>query len=318
MSTMNRGKIVTVVGGTGFLGGYVVRLLANRGYQIRVIARDADVDLRVKTAGDVGQIKLISGDISKPESLQGKLTNSFAVINLAGILYQTSRQKFDTVQGKGPGTLARFAKQAGAKHFIHVSALGADSASPSKYARSKAAGEKEVRAAFPESVLFRPSIIFGTEDNFFNKFATMASLSPFLPLIGGKTKFQPVYVQDVAHAIVTSLEDENTPGKTYELGGPAIYSFRKLLEFICQTIGRKPVFISIPFPVASLIGFFAGFLPNPPLTADQVALLKSNNVVTNDTNTLISLGITPQSVENIVPLYLARFRRKLAVQEKLC
>jgi uncharacterized protein YbjT (DUF2867 family) len=312
-------KRITIIGGTGFLGSYVVKLLAERGYQIGIIARDAETNFHIKTAGDVGQIKLISGDITKPESLQGKLAGSYAVINLAGILFEKGRQKFDAVQAEGAGKLAALAKQAGVERFVHVSAIGADSASPSRYARSKAAGEQAVKAAFPTSVILRPSIIFGVEDNFFNKFATMASLTPFLPLIGGgRNKFQPVYVLDVAHAALAAVERDSLQGKIFELGGPGVYTFRETLEFICLTIGRKPVFIPLPYALASLLGTFANLLPTPPLTADQVALLKSDNIVKAGANALKDIGIIPQSVENIVPLYLARFRRDLAQQVNLC
>lgn len=304
-------KRITIIGGTGFVGSYVVKLLAERGYQISIIARDAETNFHIKTAGDVGQIKLISGDITRPESLQGKLNGSHAVINLAGILFQRGRQKFDSVQAQGAGHLATLAKQAGAGRFVHVSAIGADSASPSHYARSKAAGEQAVRAAFPGSTILRPSIIFGIEDNFFNKFAQLASLTPFLPLIGGgKNKFQPVYVMDVAHAALAAVEQDSLPGKTFELGGPSVYTFREILEFIFRTIGRKPAFLPLPYALASLMGTFANLLPTPPLTADQVALLKSDNIVNTRSNTLKDIGIIPQSVENIVPLYLARYKNR--------
>lgn len=308
----NTDKIITVVGGTGFVGRYVVELLAARGYQVRVIARDVTSDARVKTAGNVGQIKLVSGDITKPESLKDKLKGSYAVVNLVGILFQKGRETFDAVQAKGAGELAMLAKASGAKRFVHVSAIGADANSSSGYAKTKAAGEQAVKAAFPASVILRPSIIFGAEDNFFNKFATMLSFTPFLPLIGGgATKFQPVYVGDVAEAVCVAIENESACGKTYELGGPNVMRFCEVLEFIGNTTRRNPVFFTLPYGIAGIMGCFAGLLPNPPLTADQVKLLKSDNVVTS-ANTLASLGITAQSPRNIVPSYLARYARKVA------
>lgn len=317
-----KNKIITIIGGTGFVGRYLVELLAAKGYQVRVIARDVDSALHLKTFGDVGQIALVSGDITIPTSLFGKLDNSFAVVNLAGILFESGissvilgnkNQKFDTVHGKGAAKVAELAKLAGAERFVQVSAIGADSASHSKYARSKAAGEQAVKTAFPEATILRPSIIFGGEDNFFNKFAQMASISPFLPLIGGgKTKFQPVYVTDVALAIIAAIEKEGAAGQIYELGGPAVMSFREVLEFIKRTIHRKPFLVPIPFAIASIIGSVAGLLPRPPLTADQVVSLKQDNIVTPGAKTIESLGVSIQSVASIMPFYLARFARKLA------
>ncbi len=303
-----KNKIITIVGGTGFVGRYVIKLLArDPNCQIRIIARDVDAALHLKTTGNVGQIALVSGDITKPESLAGKLDNSFAVINLAGILYESGRQKFTAVHEKGAGHLATLAKQVGVERFVQLSALGVEQAKESRYASSKLNGEKAVKSAFPEATIFRPSIIFGAEDQFFNKFATLAALSPVMPVIGGKTRFQPAYVADVAQAIVTALQREGTQGKTFELGGPGVYSFRELLEFTCRAIGRDPVFITIPFGMAQIKGSVMQLLPRPPLTRDQVLLLKYNNVVSAGAHIFRDLGIFPQSLENIVPLYLARF-----------
>ncbi len=306
-------KTVTVVGGTGFVGRYVVELLAKKGYLVRVIARDAESGQHIKTGGDVGQITLVSGDIAKPESLKGRLDHSFAVVNLAGILFETGRQKFEGVQARGAARLAELAHEAGAERFVHVSAIGADSASKSKYAKTKAAGENAVKGAFPQATILRPSVIFGAEDMFFNKFAAMARVLPFLPLIGGgKTKFRPVYVLDVAQAVLAVLERNGVQGRTFELGGPKVYSFRELLEFIGKTTGRRRALLGVPFGVASLLAAFTGRLPDPPLTRDQVTLLKSDNVVSGTAKKLADLGIIPQPLENIVPIYLARFARKLA------
>ncbi len=306
-------KIITVVGGSGFLGRYVVKLLAAHGYLVRVISRNPEAALSLKTAGEVGQVTLVSGDITRPETLKGKLDNSYAVVNLVGILFESGNQKFDAVQAKGAGKLAELAKLAGAERFVQISAIGADGVSRSRYARTKAAGEIAVKTSFSQSVILRPSVIFGTEDNFFNKFAFMASISPIIPLIGGgKTKFQPVYAMDVAQAVLKVLELDTAKGRVFELGGAGIYSFRELIEFICRTINRKPLLLNLPFGVAGFIGMIGRLLPAPPLTRDQVILLKSDNVVSAGAKTLADLGIKAQSVENIVPLYLARYARRLA------
>ncbi|HEU5047491.1 MAG TPA: complex I NDUFA9 subunit family protein [Rickettsiales bacterium] len=300
-------KIITVIGGTGFLGRYVIELLAAQGWQVRVIARDVDSALKLKTYGDVGQIALMSGDITKPASLQGKLDNSFAVVNLAGILYERGRQRFNAVHVEGVEKLVAMAAQAGVPHFVHVSSLSADGAGQSQYARTKAAGERAVRAVYPGASILRPSAIFGAEDNLFNRFAKAAKIAPCLPLIGGgKTRFQPVYVGDVAQAVSVCLA--GIPG-TFELGGPDIYTMRGIMEFASRTIGRKPCFINIPFSLAGLLGSVAQFLPCPPLTRDQVILLQHDSIVTQGVKTFADLGIAPQSVSNIVPGYLARLAK---------
>lgn len=305
-------KNVTVVGGTGFLGHYVVKLLAERGWQVRVIARDVEHTLELKTAGDVGQVTFASGDITRIETLKGKLHNSYAVINLVGILYERGRQTFDDVHARGAGKLAELAKLSGAERFVHVSSIGADSGGRSQYARTKAIGENAVKAAFPQATILRPSVIFGTEDMFFNKFAAMACLMPFLPLIGGGlTRFAPVYVMDVAQAVVAALELP-VQGKAFELGGPKSYTLREILEFIGRTTGRQRRLLNISFPVAKFLSNFTGMLPDPPLTRDQVIQLKTDNIPSGTAKKLVDLGIAGQSVENVVPGYLARFARKIA------
>ncbi len=305
-------QVVTIVGGSGFLGRYVVRLLASRGYTIRVISRHPEAALHLKPAGDVGQIVLQAGDLSRPETLDGKLEGSFAVVNLVGILYESGRQSFARLHAKGPETLARMALAAGAQRFIQVSALGVDKARGSHYARTKLLGEKAVAGAFPEATILRPSIMFGPEDNFFNQFARMASLAPALPLIGGgKTRFQPVYVGDVARAMQACLVRPETRGTIYELGGPQVYTFRELLQFMLQTIGKERALIPVPFALASLKAVVAQHLPQPfRFTPDQVKLLKCDNVVTQGMLTFADLGIHPTAMELIVPEYLARFNPK--------
>lgn len=305
-----RNKIITVVGGTGFVGRYVVKLLADRGYTIRVIARNPELALHLKTAGDVGQVVLVPGNLSKPESLAGKLDNSWAIVNLVGILFETTRQDFSAVHAKGAEKLAQLAKPAGAERFVHMSSLGVDQMVKSKYARTKSMGEKAVRAAFPEATILRPGIIFGPEDQFFNSFAGMAQLYRALPVIGGgHTKFQPVYVCDVAQAVVNALELPSAQGETFELGGPGVYNFKELLHYICKITRRDPLMIPIPFGLASLIGYFTQLLPRPPITHDQVGMLEHDAIVSQGAKVFADMGITPVALETIVPQYLARFAR---------
>ena len=303
-------KLITIVGGTGFVGRYVVKLLASRGYTIRVIARDPEAALHLKTAGEVGQIVLVPGNLSKPESLQGKLDNSWAVVNLVGILFETSRQNFSTLHAQGAEKLAQLSKAAGVERFIHMSSISVDKAVNSKYARTKALGEKAVKAAFPEATILRPSVVFGPEDQFFNTFAAMARFAPMLPLIGGgKTKFQPVYVCDVARAVLAVLEQNDSKASIYELGGPEIYTFEELLEFICKTTRRSPYLLNVPFGVAGAVSRVTQLLPHPPITYDQVSMLKHDNVVNSGVKTFADLGIQPDAVEAIVPEYLQRFMK---------
>jgi NADH dehydrogenase len=272
-----------------------------------VIARNPGLALQLKTAGDVGQVVLVPGNLARPDSLAGKLDNSWAIINLVGILFETTRQDFAAVHAKGAEKLAQLARPAGAERFVHMSSLGVDKMVKSKYARTKAMGEKAVRAAFPEATILRPSVIFGPEDQFFNTFAGMARLR-VLPLIGGgHTRFQPVYVGDIARAVLAALEESAATGGTFELGGPGVYSIRGLLEYICKVTGRDPFMINIPFGVASLIGYFTQLLPRPPITHDQVGMLEHDSVVSAGAKTFADLGITPTALETIVPEYLARF-----------
>jgi len=300
-----RNKIVTIIGGTGFVGRYVVKLLAEQGYSIRVIARDPEAASYLKTAGDVGQISLVSGNLAKPESLIGKLDNSWAVINLVGVLFESGKQNFSSLHAQGAEKLAQLAKQAGAERFVQISAIGADKIVKSKYANTKLTGEKAVKAAFPEATIIRPSIIFGVEDQFFNLFAGMSRFSPILPLIGGGvSKFQPIYVVDVAKAILAVLQNKDSLGEIYEIGGAKIYSFKEILEFICKITGRKRCLLNISFTLAGVIGYFGELLPKPPLTRDQLAMLEYDNVVSIGAKNLSDLGITPQAVEAIVPNYL--------------
>ncbi|MDX2112182.1 MAG: complex I NDUFA9 subunit family protein [Alphaproteobacteria bacterium] len=310
---MTHTPIITLIGGSGFLGRYVARRLAKAGYRLRIICRNPDAAAHLKTAGDVGQIALVAGNIARPETLKGKLDGSFAVINLVGVLFESGKQNFTALHAKGAETLALMAREAGAERFIQISSLGVDRAADSAYARTKLLGEKAVQAAFPAATILRPSVVFGAEDNFFNQFAQMASLAPALPLIGGgKTRFQPVYVDDVAAAVEASLNDETTMGETYELGGPRVYSFREILEYILRTTDRRRYLAPLPMALASMIGAASEILPRPPLTRDQVRLLKYDNIVSPGARSFAHLGITPTAVETIVPGYLARYNRKVA------
>lgn len=303
-------QTVTIVGGSGFLGRYVVRELARAGYRLRVICRDPQGAAHLKTAGDLGQIVISHGDLARPETVISQLAGSFAVVNLVGVLFESRRQRFSVLHAQGAERLAQAASMARVPNFVQISALGVEKAVSSNYARTKMLGERAVLAAFPQAVILRPSVIFGPEDDFFNRFARMAQYSPFLPLVGGgHTRFQPVYVGDVAEAVRAVLENPSSRGKVYELGGPEIMSFRRVLEYVCEVTGRNPALISLPFPLASLGAAFAEFLPSPPLTRDQVRLLKCDNIVDEGALTLASLGIRPTPASLVVPEYLARFRR---------
>lgn len=304
-----RDPVVTVFGGSGFIGRYVVEKLAKRGWMIRVAVRRPDDALFLKTAGQLGQIAPIAANIRDQRSVEAAVAGADAVINLVGILFESGPQRFDKVQAEGPGRIAAAARSAGVRQMAHISAIGADSASPAAYGRSKAAGEQAVRTAFPTATILRPSIVFGPEDGFFNRFAAMTRLSPALPLIGGgRTRFQPVYVVDVADAVLAVLERPEAAGQIYELGGPGTYSFRDLMALLLQEIGRHRLLIPIPFALASLQGAFLQFLPSPPLTLDQVRLLKRDNIVSPGAKGLADLGITPTAVEVILPTYLDKYR----------
>ncbi len=302
-------RMITIFGGAGFIGRHLVRKLAADGWRIRVISRAPGLAGHLQPLGEVGQIVVQPFVGTDEASMDQMLEGSSAVVNLIGILYQTSKQRFEDVQGGLPGLIARAAVKAGVARMVHVSAIGADAQSSSAYARSKAKGEDAVREAFPGAVIIRPSIVIGPEDSFFNRFAAMARTSPALPLIGGgKTRFQPVYVGDVANAIVTGLEQVDAAGRTFDVGGPKTYSFEELLRYMLDVIGRRRMLVKIPFGVAALQARFLELLPVPPLTRDQLELLKTDNVVSEGALTLSDLGIEPTPIELIVPSYLARHR----------
>ncbi|MCK4867399.1 MAG: complex I NDUFA9 subunit family protein [Alphaproteobacteria bacterium] len=319
-----RGKLVTVFGGTGFVGRHLVQRLATGGARVRVAVRHPKDAAPMQPMGDVGQIAAVRASVTHEGSVKAAVAGADAVVNLVGILYESGRMTFDAAHRQGAGNVARAAKEAGVGRLVHMSALGADPESRSKYATSKAAGEEAVRAAFPQAAIVRPSVVFGPEDGFFNLFAWMASLSPVLPVFGcprpsfhdgridiygdGGVKFQPVHVGDVAAAIVKCIEDPACAGKTFELGGPAVYSFKEIMEMICRETGRKRLLMPVPYVMATMKAVFLQLLPKPLLTTDQVELLKHDNVVSGDLPTLTDLGIEPTGAEGIIPTYLDRYR----------
>ena len=310
----NLDTLVTVFGGSGFLGRAVVRALAKRDYRIRVAVRRPELAGHLQPLGKVGQIHAVQANLRYPASVESAMRDSQVVINLAGILTEGGAQTFDAVQNAGAGAIAGAANAAGAR-MVHVSAIGADENSLSRYGQSKAAGEKAVLAAVPSATIMRPSLMFGPEDQFTNRFAGLATVSPVMPLIGGGvTRLQPVYVGDVATAVADAVDGKAKPGATYELGGPEVLTMREVMEIILATVERQRMLVSLPFGLAKLQAMFLQFAPGPlKLTPDQVAMLRADNVVSDAAKagglTLEGLGIAPDSLEAIAPQYLWRFRR---------
>lgn len=305
--------LVTVYGGSGFLGRHVVRALAKRHYRIRVAVRRPELAGYLQPLGRVGQIHAVQANLRHAPSVEAAARDAQVVINLVGILFERGRQRFDSVHAFGAEQVALAASAHGAQ-MIHVSAIGADENSASAYARSKAKAEQLVLAALPSAIIMRPSIMFGPEDDFFNRFASLARMSPALPLIGGGlTRFQPVFVGDVAAAIADAVDGTTRPGTIYELGGPEVRTFKELMQFVLSTIERKRLLIPIPFFVARMQAMLLQYLPKPLLTPDQVELLRSDNVISDaawtEKRTLQGLGIEPEPIEAIVPSYLWRFRK---------
>lgn len=305
-------RLVTVFGGSGFVGRHVVRALAKRGYRIRVAVRRPELTGHLQPLGRVGQIHAVQANLRHAGSVGAAMRDADAAVNLVGIMYERGRQRF-SVQSHGAESVALAAASHGVP-LVHLSAIGADAESASRYAQSKAEGERLVLAARPDAVIMRPSIIFGPEDSFFNRFAAMARMLPALPLIGGgATRFQPVFVGDVALAIAEAVDGKARPGTIYELGGPEVRSFKQLMQSMLALIERKRLLLPIPFPVAKLQAAVLGLLPNPPLTTDQVELLKSDSVVSGEAlreqRTLEGLGIKPTLMEAVLPTYLWRYRK---------
>ena len=301
--------LVTVVGGSGFVGRHTVRTLARAGYRVRVLVRDTIAAEFLKTVATIGQIAIEHADITRPETLAGKFAGSDVVVNLPSILYQSGRQTFEAVNITGAAAVAKEAKAAGVPSLIHVSGLGIDQASDTHYGRTKLAGEQAVRSAFPEAIILRPSLIAGPEDGFFQRFARMLLLSPFMPLIGsGATQFQPVVVTDVAQAILVAASTPAFAGQTFELAGTQTYSFRELLSLIASITGRHRRFIKIPTGVAMLQGWFCEKLPFPPfITRDQVKLLAHHNIAGGTLPGFAALGIAPTPLADALPQLLARY-----------
>lgn len=314
MTLSNLPPLVTIFGGSGFVGRHVVRALAKRGYRIRVAVRRPDLAGHLQPLGNVGQISFVQANLRYRRSVDRAVDGADHVINCVGVLFESGRNTFEAVQDFGARAVAEAARATGAT-LTHISAIGAAANSESSYARTKGRAEAAILETLPAAVILRPSIIFGPEDGFFNKFAEMARFSPVLPLIGGgNTRFQPVYVTDVAEAVARSVDGTLTGGTIYELGGPQVLSFRECLDIMLKTIDRKRSFVSLPFGIASLMGSVASLVPfiTPPLTADQVVLLKSDNVVSAkaeaEGRTLAGIGIEPTMLESILPTYLVRYR----------
>jgi uncharacterized protein YbjT (DUF2867 family) len=309
----NLNTLVTVFGGSGFLGRNVVRALAKRDYRIRVAVRRPELAGHLQPLGKVGQIHAVQANLRYPASVEAAMRDSHVAINLVGILAESGAQTFDAVQGSGAGAVAKAAAAVGAR-MVHISAIGADENSLSRYGRAKAAGEKAVLSAVPSATIMRPSVVFGPEDQFTNRFAALAMMSPALPLIGGGvTKMQPVYVGDVATAVADAVDGKTKSGATYELGGPEVLTMREIMEIILAVTERNRMLISLPFGLAKFKALFLQFAPGAlKLTPDQVALLRSDNVVSDTAKaaglTLEGLGIPADSLEAVAPQYLWRFR----------
>jgi uncharacterized protein YbjT (DUF2867 family) len=306
-------NLVTVFGGSGFIGRQVVRQLAKSGWRIRVAVRNPGLGYAMPLHGDVGQIDVVQANIRNEASVRRALEGATAAVNLVGVGYDAGRNGMQSVHVMGAQTVAVAARDAGVTRLVQMSALGADANSPSRYARTKAEGEAAARAAFPGAIVVRPSVVFGTDDSFFNRFAAMAAFSPALPLIGGgKTRFQPVFVGDVAKAIARMVSSPDAAGQTFELGGPAVMSFREMMAMMLTEIGKRRILAPVPFQAASLLGAvgeLAGAVIAPPLTRDQVILLKTDNVCEAGYPGLADLGVTPTTLEAVLPTYLYRYRK---------
>lgn len=318
VSRREAGSLVTVFGGSGFVGRHTVRALARDGWRVSAAVRRPDLAGHLQPMGAVGQIHAVQANLRYAESIARATAGATCVVNAVGILYKSGRQTFDAVHVAGARAVAKAAREAGARTLIHISAIGADAASKGYYGRSKAAGEAAVLQEFPDAIILRPSIVFGPEDEFFNRFAGMAQMAPLMPLVGGgRTKFQPIYVGDIARAVASIAAGGGKPGTIYELGGPQVWSFRQLLDMTQAWAGRKRPYIPLPFWAAKLVALLMLPLPNAlrPLTVDQVRMLQRDTIVSakaiEEGRTLAGLGIeTPQAAASVVPAYLERFQPK--------
>jgi NADH dehydrogenase len=300
-------RVATVFGGAGFIGRYVVKRLAHLGYVVRVVGRNTDRARSLMTAGMVGQVVPLYSSLINEMSVRRAVEGSDIVVNLVGILAERRSGDFDRIQADAPGRIARACISFGVDRLVHVSAIGAERNSPSRYASSKAAGEFEVQSVFPTATILRPSVVFGPEDQFFNRFATMARFLPFMPVIAGETRFQPVYVGDVADAIVRALTEEAAPG-VYELGGPQVMTMREVLTYILAVTKRDRRLVDMPMGLMAAQAAFLEHLPGKLLTRDQLLLLAKDNVVSEGMPGLTELGVVPTPVDVVVPTYLNRFR----------
>ena len=319
--SIGAGRIVTVFGGSGFIGRYAVGSLARDGWRVRIACRRPDLVYDLQNLGASGWITAVQANLRDPQSIVAALRGASAAVNMVGILFETSEQKFSDIQMKGAMSVAEAVSAAGFTRFVHFSALGANSQGLSAYARSKADGEAAVLAIVPTAVVVRPSVVFGPEDNFLNRFAKMAQYSPLIPIIGANTKFQPVYVGDVAEAVASAIAGHARPGKIYELGGPEVKEFRSILDFIMNITGHHRYVVELGFSTGKIMAYLTealvslslGLFPTAlRITNDQVELLKNDNIVSvhaiAEGRTLEGLGITPRSMEAIAPTYLYRYR----------
>jgi len=302
---MTRRSVATVFGGSGFIGRYVVKRLARQGWLVRVAVRDPEAALFLKPMGSVGQVVPVYANVTDDASSANAMAGADLVINLVGILAEAGGSGFQSVHAEGAGRIARLAAAAGVPRFVHMSAIGADAGSHSRYASTKGLGEQAVREAFPAATIIRPSVVFGPEDHFFNRFAAIGRIAPFMPVIAGSTKLQPVYVGDVADAIVAAVD---RPGETFELGGPRMWSMRDLMAYVLEQIGRTKPMVTVPMCIARLQAAVLELVPGQPLTRDQLLMLQRDNVVTPGMPGLVELGVVPTPVELIVPSYLRRFQ----------
>ncbi len=304
----DQSPLATIIGGSGFVGRHIAQRLARRGWRVRVACRRPNEAMQVKPYGDVGQVEPVQCNIRDEASTRAVIQGADAVVNCVGLLSEWGRNTFDACMAEGAGRVARIAAEEGVAQLVHISAIGADAASPSHYARTKAAGEAAVTAAYPQAVILRPSVVFGQDDGFFNRFAGMARLIPLvLPTVGAGTRFQPVWVEDVAEAAAKGACGEAAPG-VHELGGPSVYTLREVIELMLRVTRRRRLIVNLPFVFARIQAWFLQMLPNPLLTVDQVKLLRHDNVVAEGARTLANLGIEPTAAEGVIESYLYAYR----------
>jgi NADH dehydrogenase len=301
-------RVATVFGGAGFIGRHVVQRLAAAGWIVRVAGRDTERAGRLRVLGGVGQVVPVAASVTDEASVARAVAGAEAVVNLVGILFERKPGDFQRIQAEGAGRVARLAAAAGARRLVHLSAIGADAGSESLYARTKAEGEAAVLAAFPSATILRPSVVFGEEDQFFNRFAALGAVLPFMPVVAGDTRFQPVFVGDVADAAMAAITREDAGGRVFELGGPRAMSMRQVLEFVLEHTGRRKPLVPLPEGLVRFQARVGEMLPTPPLTRDQLILLGRDNLVAEGALTLADLGIAPKAAEAVAPAYLARYR----------